>query len=151
MNNKKTSFINKNVATQITTTNYINKNAATLIGNNDNGDTLKVIVSFIHLQHNFECFSDWSKQEMNNFWGFYKALHEYTWQQVYATGRKTDKNGFGYTPIPIKNYPNPEFKGKLSLDINIFELRVNQKSRVHGFRDKAVFYICWLDRNHQIT
>lgn len=145
------SLINKNVASLKSEAVYINKNVATLIGNNENGDDFKVIISFMHLQNSYQCFSDWSKQEMNEFWSFYKKLHQCTWQQVYLTSGKTQKNGFAYTVIPISKYPNKEFKENLSKDITIFELRVNQKIRVHGFRNKAVFYICWLDKNHGIT
>lgn len=144
-------LIDKNVASLKSVTTYINKNVATLIGNNENGDDSKVIISFIHIQNNYQCFSDWSKQEMNEFWGFYKKLHQYTWQQVYLTSGKTQKNGIAYTVIPTSKYPNKDFKENLSEDITIFELRVTQKGRVHGFRNKAVFYICWLDRNHEIT
>ena len=146
----KKSLINKNVASLKSETVYINKNVANLVGNNESGDDYKVIISFIHLQNSYQCFSDWSKQEMNEFWNFYKKIHQFTWQQVYLTSGKTQKNGFAYTVIPISKYPNKDFKENLSKDITIFELRVNQKIRVHGFRNKAVFYICWLDKNHEI-
>jgi hypothetical protein len=33
---------------------------------------------------------------------------------------------------------------------HIFELRINGKIRVHGFREKSVFYLCMLDREHRI-
>lgn len=145
------ALINKNVASLKSEAVYINKNVATLIGNNENGDDFNVIISFIHLQNSHQCFSDWSKQEMNDFWNFYKKMHQYTWQQVYLTSGETQKNGIAYTVIPTSKYPNKDFKENLSEDITIFELRVTQKGRVHGFRNKAVFYICWLDRNHEIT
>lgn len=148
--NKENRFINRDIATPKIETRYINKNAATLLGSNDNGDDLKVIISFIHLQNSYQCFSEWSKTDMESFWNFYKKIHEITWQQVYASSGKSQKTGLGYTKISIDKYPSPVFKEQLSEDITIFELRVNQKSRVHGFRNKAVFYICWLDRNHTI-
>jgi hypothetical protein len=69
------SLINKNVAPLKGETVYVNKNVATLVGNNENGDDFKVIISFIHLQNSYQCFSDWSKQEMNDFWNFYKKMH----------------------------------------------------------------------------
>lgn len=151
MGNKNKGFINKNVTNKESITKYINQNASKLLGNNENGDDSKVIISFLHVQNDFQCFSSWSKQEMNDFWNFYKKIHEYTWSQVYSTGRKSQKNGFAYTIIPASKYPNPEFKNQLSKDITLFELRISQKGRVHGFRDKSVMYICWLDRNHNIT
>jgi hypothetical protein len=53
--------------------------------------------------------------------------------------------------MDIDNYPNIKFKKQLSPDITIFELRVNKRIRVHGFRDESVFYICWLDKEHEIS
>ena len=145
------SYLKESVADQKKSSSYINKNAASLIGSNDNGDDLKLIISFLHLQNDFQCFSDWEKHEMSDFWAFYKKVHEYTWSNVYSTARKSQKSGIAYTIIPIKKYPNPDFKKSLSEDITLFELRVSDKIRVHGFRNKSVFYICWLDRNHTIT
>ncbi|UUC45278.1 MAG6450 family protein [Flavobacterium cerinum] len=147
----KSFYINKDVVKTNTETVYINKTATHLIGTNENGDDLKLIISFLHLQNNYQCFSDWSKQDMNDFWNFYKKVHQYTWTQVYATARKIQKNGIAYTIIPVTKYPNPEFKNNLSQDITLFELRVDAKKRVHGFRNKSVFYLCWLDREHKIT
>lgn len=144
-------YLKKSVSSQDKETKYINKDAARLLQNIENGDDSKVIISFLHLQNSYQCFSEWSKQEMNDFWNFYTKVHEYTWTQIYASARKSNKNGLAYTVIDKKMYPSPEFKTTLSEDITIFELRVNQKARVHGFRNKSVFYICWLDRNHQIT
>ena len=145
------NYLNKNVASNKIPTSYINKDATKLIQNIENGDDSKAIISFLHLQNSYQCFSDWSKAEMNDFWNFYRKLHEYTWSQIYSTGRKNNKNGVAYTIIPKKKYPNPEFKKTLSEDITLFELRISQKARAHGFRNKSVFYICWLDKNHDIT
>ncbi|MDM1041729.1 MULTISPECIES: MAG6450 family protein [Empedobacter] len=147
--NKK--FLNKSVSSQNKGTTYINKDVTKLLQNIENGDDSKVIISFLHLQNKYQCFSEWTKNEMSEFWNFYSKAHEYTWTQIYSTGRKTNKNGFAYTIIDKKIYPNPEFKNTLSEDITLFELRVSKKARVHGFRNKSVFYICWLDRNHNIT
>lgn len=152
MGNKKKKYIKSSVASKNSqTSTYINKNATKLLNKIDNGDDEMVIVSFLHLQNTYQCFSDWSKAEMSEFWNFYKKIHEYTWTKVYSTGRKSQKNGIAYTVISIDTYPNPDFKSKLSEDITLFELRISQKSRVHGFRDKCVFYLCWLDKNHNLT
>lgn len=132
-------------------TKFINKDAAFQEILENEGNTSKVFLSLKYTQNGFQCFSDWTKQEMNEFWNFNSLLHGYTWQDVYSTSRKKNKTGLAYTEIPIKKYPNSEFKNKLSPDITLFELRVNQKIRVHGFRVNSIFFLCWLDRNHDIT
>lgn len=148
-NHKKVSLIPSNAASG--KTKFIDSEAASLDYFEKDGNSSSVLISFKHIQHEFQCFSDWSKSEMKDFWNFNAKLHEYTWQDVYATSRKKNKTGFAYTEIPFKKYPGSEFKEKLSKDITLFELRVNQKIRVHGFRLKSVFFLCWLDRNHEIT
>jgi len=107
-------------------------------------------LSIRFLQYDFQCFSDWNKIEMNNFWNFNEKIHKYSWQQIYQTASKTNKTGFAYMPIPIENYPDSNFKKNLSTDITIFELRVDEKIRVHGFRHESIFFLCWLDKNHSI-
>ena len=49
-----------------------------------------------------------------------------------------------------KGLPENSIKEKISKDISFYELRVSQKARVVGFRQNAVFFICWLERNHRI-
>lgn len=113
----------------------------------ENGNEKKVFISFTYIQENFECFSDWTKDEMKQFWKFYKMVSNFTWQQVIETGRKNKKSGLAYTKIKYNQLP----KNNLSEDETYFELRVNQnKLRVFGFRNKSIFYICWLDREHRI-
>lgn len=88
---------------------------------------------------------------MKLYWDFQEKISKYRWQEVYNTGGKgQNKSGFGFTPIELSKYPKSDFRGRLSPDITIFELRVSQKIRVHGFRDKAVLYICWLDKDHDL-
>lgn len=113
----------------------------------ENGNDKLVFISLKYLQDDYECFSSWSRDEMKQFWKFYKSLSNYTWQQVTETGRKSQKTGFAYTKIPFSQLPN----NNLSEDETYFELRVNQNTlRVFGFRNKSIFYICWIDRTHSI-
>lgn len=151
-NHLKTSLIPKH-ATNKKTSKYINKDAASLFNSNIKGDSLLVFTSLRFVQSEYQCFNEWTKQEMKDFWSFNNSLHEKTWLLVYrsATKKKKDKSGLGYTVMNLDKYPNPEFKKQLSPDITIFELRVNKKIRVHGFRNESVFYICWLDRDHAIS
>jgi hypothetical protein len=155
MSNKKhlnrSAIAQHNTTTFQSKTNYINKNAAVMNGWLEDGDKANIFVSIRFVQHEWECFSDWSKTEMKSFWAFVDKAHQYTWQNVRDQSRKTDKSGLAYTIMTVKQYPDSEFKKSLDPDITIFELRVNEKARVHCFRDKAVCYVCWLDRNHRIA
>jgi len=101
---------------------YIDKDNLELPDVNNNNNNSKIFISVKHVQFNYQCFSDWSKTEMKNFWEFNKKIHETTWTKIYNTARKSNKSGFGYTVIKINKYPNCEFKKLLSPDINIFEM-----------------------------
>lgn len=129
---------------------YITQNPTIMEGWMLDGNNASVLVSIRFLQHHHECFSDWEKQEMKVFWDFLDKLHNYTWQQIYDGSRKSDKAGLALTRIPKRNYPDGEFRKSLDEQIELFEFRVDQSKRVHGFRMKSLFYLCWLDKNHRI-
>lgn len=130
---------------------YIKNNTDVIVEDFDkNGNDKNVFISIKNIQYNFQCFSDWQKAEMSKFWKFNINLHKMTWQQVYSTARKDDKTGLAYTVIPRGKYPKSQFMDNLDKGINMFELRVDGEMRVHGFRLKSVFYLCFLDREHAI-
>ena len=129
---------------------YIRKDEAIMSGWKIDGEHANVFVSLRFIQEKHECFSDWDKNDMTSFWNFNRKIHGYTWAQILSTSGKTDKNGFAYTLLPSSKYPNQDFIKDLDPETSFFELRVTQKGRIHGFRDKSVLYICWLDRNHKI-
>lgn len=150
-NNKRQSLVPQHVNNSKQAINYLNKKIDNSIYNH-NGNNAKVLVSLRFIQEEFECLSEWNRQEMRSFYDFNRQIHQYTWQQILTQGGKQgNKVGFAYTTLPRKNYPGDKFKAQISPDVDFFELRVNQRIRVHGFRDDAVFYLCWLDRNHSIA
>lgn len=109
------------------------------------------ILSLKYFQYEKQCFSDWSKKELSKFWDFNRRLHQMTWTQVYATGSKgAGKRGMAYTVIPRQNYKGVAFISNLSDDIKMFELRIDGEMRIHGFREKQLFHLCLLDREHAI-
>jgi hypothetical protein len=116
------------------------------------GNDKLVFVSIKKLQENFECFSKWTKTDMSKFWKFYKNIHNTTWNDIYKTSNKGEnKRGFAYNEISIDKYSKKtSFFKTLSEDKTLFELRVDGKIRVHGFREKSVFYLCILDKDHKI-
>ena len=115
------------------------------------GNKATVLVSLRYIQEDFECFSQWSKQEMKIFWDFNRSIHNYTWRDILELGGRSGKKvGFGYTKISRHQYTESLFVSTFSPELDVFELRLSTKMRVHGFKDEALFYICWLDRNHKI-
>jgi len=150
--NQRRSLIPKNAAALPKKKHYLNTDPAFLEGWQREGNSAVVLVSIKLLQSDYQCFSDWSKQEMRVFWAFNDKIHQHTWQQVLETASKQlgRKTGLGYTPLPAKLYPNSPFKASLDPQTVFFEVRVNEGMRVHGFRERSLFYICWLDRNHEI-
>lgn len=147
---KRGGFISSNATQKSTDNKFINKDVLKLDDFSQEGNNAFVFLSLKYIQHRIQCFSDWTNQEMGAFWSFNEAIHQTTWQNVYASARKRNKTGLAYTTIEKKQYPKTTFSQKLSDDVTLFELRLNQKMRVHGFRHKSVFYLCWLDREHKL-
>lgn len=131
---------------------YINEDVTKLNDIEEDGDQKNIFVSLRFVEHSHQCFSDWSKTQMKAYWDFQVKAHNYTWQQVkdQATKNPKNKTGLAYTHIPSEKYPKDGIRIELSPDTTFFELRVNSAIRVHGFRSKAIFYICWLDKDHKI-
>lgn len=113
-------------------------------------------VALKYFQSDWQCFSDWTKDELKSFSDFLQSLKNHTWQQVYNTASKIPKHGLAYTKYKISEVKSDAIKRKLELvrdqiseDIDFFELRVNQeKLRVHGFQSQSVFFLVALDREH---
>lgn len=120
---------------------------------NKSPDTTEpVYVVLKYFQPTFECFSDWQAEELAAFSGFLEKLSARTWQQVYKTaGSLGNKTGLGYTVhLDRSKLPECPTLDAISEDIKFFELRVNEKARVHGFRVQSAFFLVWLDRQHKI-
>lgn len=134
-------------------THYLT-NIETNIFGLENKDNLQVpFIMLKYFQRKFQCFSEWEKEELKEFTLFNEKLNSVNWQSIYNSASKTkgEKKGFGYTVHINKNHlPNQEVINTLSEDLTLFELRVNKKMRVHGFRSKAAFCLLWLDREHII-
>lgn len=150
MKHKQRSIIPKSAAQEVNANKaFINREAAILKGWKQDGNTASVLVSFRFIQHDYECFSDWTKEQMNIFWGFLRNIHQVSWQTLFNQGgRGQNKAGFALTYLPRDKYPNG-FMQQVDPLIEFFEVRVNQKMRVHGFRDDSIYYLCYLDKDHQ--
>lgn len=109
-----------------------------------------------YFQSAWECFSDWEKAELQLFSNFLTTLSGHTWSSVYKTaGKGEKKTGLGYTPYAVNDMkaggePVKKVIQALSPEITLFELRVSQKIRVHGFQSQSAFFIILLDRQHRV-
>lgn len=127
----------------------------TMSGVSSDNDSPFVVLKYF--RHTFECFSAWEKDELKSFSDFITSLRQRTWRQVLETsGKGENKAGLAYTPYDVSKVKNgaedhlKEVRKQIGDDITFFELRVNQKMRVHGFRAKAAFFLVLLDREHRV-
>ncbi len=150
-NKKGTSLIPQFVADKPRNTTYLNKTIAVVDSWYTDSNKTNVFLSLRLLQDSFQCFSDWTKQEMSIFWDFNRKIHNISWELLMQqAGKGQSKVGYAPTPINRDLYPVASFIDQLDPNIQLLELRLNDKIRVHGFRDRPIFYICYLDRNHEI-
>lgn len=149
-NKKSKSLIPHAVSKGDKTPRYLNKTISIMQGWKTGGAHANVFISLRFIQESYQCFSEWTQPEMSLFWDFNRRIHEVTWDSLMKQGGKSDKSGFAPTIIESAKYSNSGFIATLDPLTTFFELRVSGKIRVHGFRDDSVFYICWLDRNHQV-
>lgn len=109
-------------------------------------------VNLKYVQTNYECFSDWTINDLKDFSSFLNKLEKSNWNDIMRSGGKLgSKTGFAYTKHKDKTkLPSSSIINKISDDVDFFELRINKKARVHGFRCASTFFLVWLDRNHLI-
>ncbi|MDB5619507.1 hypothetical protein [Tardiphaga sp.] len=125
---------------------------AAILGIDDDKNTEQPYVSLKYYWSEYQCFSAWTPDKLRAFSAFCKKLGQMTWTDIYRTaGKAGDKVGFGYTTHKdISKLPKTAFMGKISDDLTWFELRVDQESRVHGFRAKSAFFLVFLDQEHEV-
>lgn len=123
----------------------IEKEIMGLANNGESSDNKQTYIALKYFDKNFECFSEWSSDELTCFSNFIDKINQLTWKDI--------KNHAGLRLKSIDNaqgLPNNNIKEKLSKDITFYEMRINQRARVVGFRSNSIFFLCWLDRNHRI-
>jgi hypothetical protein len=106
-------------------------------------DTI-VSVSLKYWHTRSQCISEWQRRELEGLRKFVDKIQGLTWAQIKAdTGLKyqTHKGATGH------GFSRPQ---NLSKDVALFELRLSGRARVHGAEVNDVFYLVWLDRNHDV-
>lgn len=87
---------------------------------------------------------------MKSFWRFLDKLVRSNWLDLIKTAGKSGKSGFGLTKIRKDLYPAGGYIYGVDADQAFYELRVDERRRIHGFQKGNIFHICYLDRNHRI-
>ena len=109
--------------------------------NHFSGD--KISVSLKYYNSSCECFSAWQKRELKGFSRFIGKLIERTGDQI----RQTTQTCHAHMGNPKKSrFSRPI---EISPDIKFYSLDVGKKERVHGFFNDPIFFLVWLDRNHE--
>ena len=125
-------------------------------GERENVTNKNPYVVLKYFQQEWECFSEWDKEELRAFSSFLSTLSSHTWSSVYKSGGVgPNKVGLGYTKYDLSTMKAgsthlEKVINKISPDIDFFELRVTQKIRVHGFQSCAAFFLVLLDREHRV-
>ncbi|WP_156629631.1 hypothetical protein [Methylobacterium sp. Leaf85] len=119
----------------------------------DEGDSLevasanakKVTISMQYWHSGSECISEWQRPELKKLAKLINKVQGFT-----EASLKADP-GLGWKlhsgPAKGGGFSRPTY---LSKDIELSELRVDGKSRVHGALIDDIFFLVWLDRGHAV-
>jgi hypothetical protein len=104
-----------------------------------------VSISLKYYISSCECFSEWQARELKKFTGTIEKIGNYDADQLQRTKSLCDSHK-GAPSFPRFSRP-----ASISEDITFYEIKVDpsNKARIHGFFIEGVFFLVWLDRNHQ--
>ena len=103
-----------------------------------------VSVSLKYWHSRSQCLSDWQSSELLSLRKLIDKV-----QTLTANELRTDPG------LCMKQHHGPAAPGfsrpqALSKDIELCEMRVSSKARVHGALVDGTFYLVWLDRSHAV-
>jgi hypothetical protein len=90
-----------------------------------------------------QCLSAWQPRELKKLRKFIETIQSFPREEL-GTGGLQPKIHKGKTS---SGFALPT---ALSKDLAMYELRVDQKARVHGAFQNDVFFLVWLDRSHAV-
>ena len=91
------------------------------------------------------CLSRCQKDEKASFADTLHKLSKLTWQQIRASHR----HQFGYEKIE-RNEIRAGIPPYITEDVNIIAFRFHKTAPMVGYRDRATFYVVWLDRDFSL-
>lgn len=118
---------------------------------NPSTNNLPPHISLKYYDYKHECFSQWTQRDLKDFSHLNELLSKTTWKEMIQNCSKNYgmKKGLGSTVIRDTNI-HEKLPKNISKDCTLIELRVNEKSRIIGFRNNEIYFLIWLDRNHDL-
>lgn len=107
-------------------------------------DEPNVAVSLRYWHTGSECISVWQRTELERLRKLIDKIQGLTATKVRLDHGLEHKL---HKAAPKRGFTRPS---GLSKDIPMCELRVTSKARVHGALHNDIFYLVWLDRNHDV-
>lgn len=101
-----------------------------------------VSISLKYYDSSCECFSKWKSQELKGFSSLIDKIAQLGVSQLKSGTKYCDMHA---GPSKLKRFQRPD---DISPDIPLYELKVTEKARVHGFFVESIFFLLWLDREH---
>jgi len=108
------------------------------------GPLRSVSVSLRHWHSGSQCLSDWRQPELKKLRKLVEKVQSLTPAQV------RNDPGLGWKPHRGPAARGFSRRGSLSRDIDLCELRIDGKGRVHGALFDGTFFLVWLDRSHAV-
>lgn len=102
-----------------------------------------VSISLKYYDKNCECFSKWKKDELKGLSSLIGKIAQLEANKL-RSGTRYCSSHKG--PSNRERFQRPDW---LSEDITLYELEVTDKARIHGFFVDNVFFLLWLDREHE--
>lgn len=135
----------KTVVREENETTKINRKILGVSEEGSNADKLTAYIALKYYDKEYQCISEWDKSDLVGLSKTIDKINKMTWTQIY-----TD-SGLRYKKIDnADGIPRNDIIKKISREIKFNELRVSDKARIVGFRIDSAFFVCWLDRNHEI-
>jgi hypothetical protein len=100
-----------------------------------------VSINLAHYDGKIECFSEWDAKQLKSFTKITKIMKELSVNQFKNSSYCEMHKGIS----KVNKFQRPP---NISDELKLYELKPNDKSRLHGFFLHDVFYLLWLDRNH---
>lgn len=98
--------------------------------------------SFIYLDARSECPSSWNSTEIRELFDLFRQASSLPWSQVRT------HCGIRFKSINVRDCRRT-LPSNISDDVAMSEMRVTDKARIFGVKHETVYYVIWLDRNHQ--
>ena len=104
----------------------------------NNNDDKNCILKFSSCHDKYPLW-ELNKNELKSFIEYAKKVEGLLWQEI-----KVYK-GLKYESLPNIS-PRPD---NIDNDITLSSMRLSDKFRIIGYREKDCFYIVWFDKNHK--